>query len=252
MGIYNCEDTLGEALESLLAQTYQNFKVIMCDDGSVDSTYKIACEYSKKYPEKFILLKNSENIKLAATLNRCLKYVDTEYVARMDGDDISLPHRFQKQIDFLDLYQEYAFVSSPMIYFDENNIRIGKVIEEPSKYDFIRGTPFCHAPVMIRAFALKAVDGYDSSIKRSEDYDLWSRLYTSNYKGFNITEPLYKMRDDFNAYKRRTYCSRIEEFIIRKRVYSRLNIPWYYWIYSIRPLLVGLLPFFIYKRFRRI
>ena len=88
MGIYNCAQTLVEALDSLLAQTCQDFKVIMCDDGSNDNTFEIAQTYVDRYPGKFILIKNVQNMKLAATLNHCLEYVDTEYVARMDGDDL--------------------------------------------------------------------------------------------------------------------------------------------------------------------
>jgi len=64
MGIYNCETTLKESIESLLSQTCQNFNVIICDDGSTDNSYFIAKEYHDKYPEKFILLRNSSNMGL--------------------------------------------------------------------------------------------------------------------------------------------------------------------------------------------
>ena len=161
MGIYNCATTLSEALDSLLAQTYQDFKVIMCDDGSKDNTIEVAQCYVDKYPGKFILLKNEKNLKLAATLNHCLKYVDTEYVARMDGDDLSVPERFEKEIEFLDDHPEYALVSCPMIHFDENgDFRKGKAIEQPTNRDFRFGTPFCHAPVMVRSSVYRLVEGY--------------------------------------------------------------------------------------------
>ena len=94
MGIYNCAPTLSEALDSLLTQTCQDFKVIMCDDGSKDNTIEVAQSYVNKYPEKFLLIKNERNMGLNFTLNHCLDYADTEFCARMDGDDISLPHRF--------------------------------------------------------------------------------------------------------------------------------------------------------------
>ena len=108
MGIYNCAPTLAEALDSLLAQTYQGFKVIMCDDGSSDNTVEVAQTYVNRYPDKFIIAKNGHNMGLNFTLNHCLEYVDTEYVARMDGDDISLPQRFEKEIAFLDEHSEMA------------------------------------------------------------------------------------------------------------------------------------------------
>ena len=70
MGIYNCADTLSESLDSLLNQTYQNFVVIMCDDGSKDNTYEVARDYADRYPEKFLLLKNEKNMGLNFTLNK--------------------------------------------------------------------------------------------------------------------------------------------------------------------------------------
>src|SRR5690625_5567791 len=119
MAIYNCAPTLKEAIDSLYAQTYNNFKLVLCDDASTDNTYEIAKQYAEKH-DNIVLIQNEKNMKLAYSLNRCLEYADTEYVARMDGDDISLPTRFEKQIKFLDEHPEYAVVSSPMIYFYEN------------------------------------------------------------------------------------------------------------------------------------
>ena len=103
MGIYNCATTLPEAIDSLYAQTYKDFKLILCDDGSTDNTYEVAKKYADKY-DNIVLLRNEKNMKLAYTLNHCLEYADTEYVARMDGDDISIPERFEKQIKFLDTH----------------------------------------------------------------------------------------------------------------------------------------------------
>lgn len=206
MGIYNCAPTLAEALDSLLAQTYQSFKVIMCDDGSTDNTVQVARRYVEKYPGRFMLIRNEKNLKLAATLNHCLEYVDTEYVARMDGDDISLPERFEKEIEFLDKHPEYALVSCPMIYFDEKgDFLTGNANGEVTSEHFRYGTPFCHAPVMVRTNVYRAVDGYTTAAKteRMEDYYLWYKIYKAGYKGFNLSSPLYKMRDDRNARVRR-------------------------------------------------
>ncbi|MDK0922904.1 glycosyltransferase family 2 protein, partial [Clostridium perfringens] len=95
MGIYNCEKTLSDCIDSLLNQTYTNWELIMCDDSSTDCTYKIAKRYAEKY-NNIILLRNETNKKLSATLNRCLEVAKGEYVARMDADDIALPTRLEK------------------------------------------------------------------------------------------------------------------------------------------------------------
>ena len=254
MGIYNCATTLVEALDSLYAQTYQNFQIIMCDDGSIDNTFTIAQEYAKNH-SNIILLKNDCNRGLNYTLNYCLEYVDTEYVARMDGDDISLPTRFEKEIAFLDSHPEYAIVSCPMIYFDENgDYKVGQTkYTDPIKRDFILSTPFCHAPCMVRSIAYKAVNGYsvDKRLIRVEDYHLWFKMYAAGYKGHNLSEPLYKMRDDRNATRRRTLSNRLNEVYVKHIGYKMLQLPIYSQIYAIRPLLVWLLPNPIYNYLHR-
>ena len=116
MGIYNCAETLPEAIDSVLTQTFSDWQLILCDDGSKDNTYGIAKEYQGRFPEKILLLQNEQNMGLNHTLNRCLQVASGEYVARMDGDDISLPTRLEKEAAFLDAHPEYAIVSTPMIF----------------------------------------------------------------------------------------------------------------------------------------
>ena len=250
MGIYNVEDTLREALDSIFIQTYQNFEIIMCDDGSSDNTLEVATEYKEKYPDKIVILRNGKNMGLNYTLNRCLDRVTGEYVARMDGDDICVPTRFEKQAKFLQENPDYAFVSSPMIYFDETgDFGMGQAVECPQKTDFIVGTPFCHAPVMIRTEAYKKVGGYtvDKWMLRVEDINLWFKLYEAGYKGYNIQEPLYKMRDDREAASRRKFRYRLNDTYTRIVGFHRLKMPLRYYPYTIRPILIGLIPAPLYR-----
>lgn len=249
MSIYNCSGTLKQALDSLLAQSYQGFKVVLCDDCSTDNTLEIAQQYKVKYPDKFILIRNKVNSRLPYSLNHCLEYADTEYVARMDGDDLSKPERFQKEIEFLDNHPEFAIVSCAMEYFDENGVfKTGKVVPEPGKKNFIGTTPHAHAPVMLRTAAIKAVGGYtvERWTRRGQDVHLWAKLYSAGYRGYNLVDALYMMRDDSSAYKRRTvtegwYSVRRNYEIFKMMGISRLNI------YGLlRPLFVALLPKGIY------
>ncbi|MBQ4120190.1 MAG: glycosyltransferase [Clostridia bacterium] len=249
MGIYNCADTLAEAIDSILAQTYPHWKLIMCDDGSADDTYEIAKQYAEKYPEKIIVIKNEKNKGLNYTLNHCLKYADTEYIARMDGDDISLPQRFEKEIEFLENNPQYSIVSCPMIYFDETgDFRTGKVSGEPNINNIAKGTPFCHAPCLVKAETYHAVNGYavDDKRLRVEDWDLWVRMYEKGYRGYNLSEPLYKMRDDRNAYSRRKFKYRINEARVTASAIKKLKLSKKYYIWMLRPIIVGLLPKSIY------
>lgn len=251
MGIYNCADTLIEALESLEAQTYKDFKVVLCDDGSKDNTLEVAKKWAEQH-SNYIVIKNERNMKLAATLNHCLDYADTEYVARMDGDDLSIPTRFEKELKFLDEHPEYAFVSCPMIFFDENgDYRVGKAKERPEKVDFTRNTPFCHAPVLMRREALESIGRYTAEPKteRIEDYYLWHKFYCKGYKGYNLQEPLYKMRNGREAFARRKVSDRWRGYKITIEVCRNLGFP-HPWTYGILGLLKALVPSYLVRLIR--
>lgn len=253
MGIYNCAPTLPEALDSLLNQTYKEFKIILCDDGSKDNTYAVAQRYAEKF-SNIILIKNKKNMGLNYTLNHCLEYADTEYIARMDGDDISLPTRFEKEIKFLDEHPEVGVVSAPMIYFDENGeFRRGKGNGEVMAKDFVKGSPICHAPCMARTAVFKAVGGYsvDDKLLRMEDYHLWFKIYSAGYKLYMLDVCLYKMRDDEHAIARRNWMTRRNEAYVKHIGYKMLGLPWYYQVYCIVPILKYFAPTFVYKWFHR-
>ena len=249
MGIYNCAETLAESLDSLLAQTYNDWNLVMCDDGSIDETYEVAEKYRSDYPDRIKLIKNERNMGLNHTLNRCLELADGEYIARQDGDDISLPSRFEKEAAALDAHPEIAVVSTAMSYFDENGTwGQNHPIEFPQNNDFIDGTPFCHAPAMVRREAYMKVGGYtvNKKLLRVEDYDLWVKMYALGYRGMNLSEPLYAMRDDRNAYARRKFKYRINEFHVRIKAAKMLKLPFKAYMYSFRPILVGLMPKWLY------
>ena len=249
MGIYNCASTLVEALDSLYAQTYQDFKIVLCEDGSTDDTYNVASEYAENH-ENVTLVRNEKNMGLNYTLNRCLEYADTEYCARMDGDDISLPTRFEKEIKFLDAHPEYAIVSTQMQHFDSDGIfRVGTGKGEPDVRTYPKSVPFCHAPCMVRTEAYRAVGGYtvDKRLLRQEDYHLWIKMYKHGYRGYTIDEPLYMMRDDRNAVRRRNFISRRNEAYVKHLACKMLNLPFYYNLYCLKPLILSITPTWIYN-----
>lgn len=254
MGIFNCAATLPEAIDSILAQTYANWELILCDDGSSDNTFAVAEAYRQNHPNKIILLKNPQNLGLNRTLNRCGEAATGEYIARMDGDDISFPERFEKEVAFLEAHPEYAIVSCPMIYFDENgDWGKGRSIARPKPWQLLFSTPFCHAPCMLRAEAFRAVRGYSEDPKtlRAEDYYLWFCLYAAGYRGANLPEHLYKMRDDENATRRRTFRYAFNEAYVRWQGYRMLKLPVIGYICAIRPILVNLLPRWLYRILHR-
>ena len=241
IGIYNCAPYLQEALDSLYAQSYQDFKIILCDDGSSDDTYAIAKANADSH-DNVVLIRNEKNMGLNYTLNHCLEYADTEYCARMDGDDISLPTRFEKEVRFLDEHPEFAIVTTPMKYFDEKGVfRVGTGGKEPKLTDFPKASPFCHAPCMVRKEAYDAVGGYTvaNNLLREEDYHLWIKMYQKGYRGYTLEEPLYMMRDDRNAARRRSFKVRRNEAYVKHL--------FYYHIYCLKPLILGIMPTWLYR-----
>ena len=250
MGIYNCESTLAEALDCIVNQTYDNWEIILCDDCSEDGTIKVAQDYVGKYPDKIILLKNKQNMGLNFTLNKCLKEAKGEYIARMDGDDICALDRFEKEVKVLDENDDIAIVSTEMEFFDESGAW-GKtnVLKQPQAKDFISATQFCHAACMVRKEAYLAVDGYsvDKKLLRVEDYHLWVKMYAKGFKGVNIKEVLYSMRDDRNAISRRKFKYRINEAYVKAYAIRELNLSKKNYIYCLKPIIIGLLPTCIYK-----
>ena len=254
MGVYNCENTLAEAIDSIIQQTYTNWELIICDDGSNDNTLKIAMEYAEK-DSRIRILKNNKNIGLNATLNRCWKNATGDYIARMDGDDISLIDRFEKEIEVLTDNPDIQIVSCPMILFDEKS-EWGrtKSIKYPKAEDIICGTAICHAPVMMQRICMEKAQGYSQNPKtlRVEDVDLWLRLYEKGYRCCNIQEPLYKMRNDQNALNRRKYKYRINETYVKLKACKCLKLGVKYYLIAFKPMIVGLVPAQLRNSIRRV
>lgn len=244
MGIYNCSETLEAAIESLLSQTYSNWELIMCDDCSTDTTFDMASSYAKKY-SNIKLLKNEVNKGLAASLNECLKHINGQYIARMDADDISLPKRFEKQVEFLNTHPDYSVVGSAVILFDgESDLNIRTVKEKPLKKDIVLNVPHIHPTIMMRREVYRDLKGYTvlPRTRRAEDLDLWCRFHQKGYQGYNLQEPLLKYREGINDYKKRTFKNSIRGAQTLYIGIKSLKLPKWYYFYLLKPLIATLLP----------
>lgn len=254
MGIYNCEGTLGKSIESILAQTYGDWELIMCDDGSSDNTYHIAKYYANLYPEKIFLYKNRKNKGLSYTLNKCMKRAHGEYIARQDGDDYSHIERFRKEADFLDNHLEFSIVGCNVNFLDETGIwgytKFSGIVK---KEDFIYGTPFSHPTVMIRKDAILDVGGYSNTkyLLRVEDYHLWLKMYIKGYIGFNLNEIMYDYTDDRMAMLRRTPINRVNLFRLMLWGYRQLGIPYRYYCIPFKHIVMMVIPKKLYSIIHR-
>lgn len=254
MGIYNCEDTLAESIESIIDQTYIYWELIICDDCSNDNTLEVAEKYSDRYPDKIKLLKNEKNLTLGPTLNKCLEYASGEYIARQDADDISHKERLEKQIDFFRNDKEYSLVGTSMITFDEKaETGNRRTTEIPEAKDMMYGSVFAHATIMIKADCIKKLEGYSNNLNRRgvEDYDLWFRFFEKGYKGYNMQESLYYVREDSEAYKRKNYKRRKNEILTMLDGRKVLGLDFKYSLCIIKPLIALLTPNWMLMKYHK-
>ena len=244
-GAYNvCGHYLFEkSIKSILAQTFEDFEFIICDDGSTDKTFENLLRL-RECDGRIRLIKNEENLGLAATLNRCIEISEGEYIARHDCDDLSSPDRLEKQVSLLDGRRDISLLGSYAYLFDQTGVW-GKAVfpTEISKKDFLFSSPHLHGSVIFRKEALIRAGGYRvaKETRRCEDYDLFMRMHVFA-KSANLDEYLYYFCEDKNTYKRRKYRYRIDEAKVRIKGFKLLGLmPWAFF-YAIKPLIVGLIP----------
>ena len=253
MACYNCEESIAAAIDSILAQTYKNWELIICNDCSTDNTLKVLKEYEMEFPNRIKIIENEVNKKLPASLNHCLKYVTGTYVARMDGDDTSHPERLEKQVAYLQNHPDINLVGTAMEVFNGKEI-IGtiKKVENPTKYDMKTSPCFCHATILTYKYVYDKLNGYSLCKRavRCEDVDLWYRFFAEGYNGANIQECLYRVIDDENAYKRRNFSNRINAMRTMFFGYRLLKFPIHWYPIVLSPVIKGLVPRFLYTFLR--
>ena len=194
--VYNCPEYVGEAIESMLAQAFLDYEMIVIDDGSQDDTLSVV----KRYSDPRIRVLTQANRGLAGTLNRGIGLARGRYVARQDQDDVSMPERLAKQVGFLDSHPECGLVGTWAEIW-QDRARTDRAHRHPAdnsslKYELLLNNPFVHSSVMIRKSALDRVGAYSTDKGRQppEDYELWSRI-AREFEVANVPEVLHRYRE---------------------------------------------------------
>ena len=177
--VWNGETFLAAALESILRQTLSSFELIVIDDGSTDASAAIAEKFACSDDRVRVLRRAHEG--LSASLNAGMAAVRGEYVARMDADDISVPHRLQKQVEYLDAHPACAAVGAWIEVIDEAGLPVGRKTFVKTHEEILAAllqgiSAIAHPTVVMRRDVLRAAGGYDASRYPSDDLDLWFRL----------------------------------------------------------------------------
>lgn len=198
MPVYNGEEFLCEAIESILSQSYQSFEFIIIDDGSTDGSLEIINSYAKA-DQRILVMENKRNIGLARSLNKGLEIAQGSYIARQDADDRSAEHRFKAQLAHALSHPEIDLIGSDSFVIDIN----GEVVCHNQAFSKItdrwkalleRKAIFPHGSAFIKRDKLLEVGGYDERFYYSQDGELWLRLLDAGAKVHTISLPLYYYR----------------------------------------------------------
>lgn len=252
MGVKNGEKTLPASLNSLCAQTFSDFEVIACDDGSSDRTWEILDSYQDFLPGLKIL-RNVKSMGLAYSLNRCIKEASGIYLARQDADDLSELSRLGEQESFLSNHPEISVLGTYARIVDAEGIPWGDYCppEEATKCEWLKGNQLIHPSVMMRTEVIKAAGSYDPAAVRIEDYELWLRLLGRGARLATLPRFLYRYRWTLADYRRKRFPDRMREAKLLFETCREWHIPFIDRVCSLKPLAAGLVPDFLLYRFHR-
>jgi glycosyltransferase involved in cell wall biosynthesis len=241
--VYNGADVVGNAIDSVLAQSWGDFELLIIDDGSMDTTTRVIAAYAD---QRIRLVHNDSNLGITATLNRGLGLARGKYIARMDADDVCHPLRLERQIRFLDASPETGVVGSwteivstasdsrtaartmarAIVY---KALRIDSYVFHPQsdaeiRFFMIFNCPLSHPSIMVRR---TVVDEYDLryEFRFAEDYEFWARCAQRTQLA-NIPEVLLTYRQhSSNTSKKYAADYRACANLVRVRQLETLGIP---------------------------
>tara|TARA_B110000008_G_scaffold261537_1_gene283010 strand:+ start:69 stop:758 length:690 start_codon:yes stop_codon:yes gene_type:complete len=196
MSAYNSQDTIGEALDSLVNQTYKNIEILVIDDGSKDKTFKICLDYAKNF-KNIVVQRGKKNIGLTKSLNLLINMSNGNLIARQDADDISDKRRIEKQVNFLNKYNLDAVTSRAKVINQDRTIpRFSYYL--PKKIVIKYKNPFIHGSLLIKKTLIQKLGGYDEMFYYAQDYKLMSDLISAEGKIRIMKEPLYLLNMENN------------------------------------------------------
>ncbi len=239
MPFYNAEKFLDESIQSILNQTFTDFEFIIINDASTDNSDKVVQKYLKD--KRIIYIKNKENKGIVHNLNKGIKIAKADVIARMDGDDISMPERFEKQYRFMQDNKDISIIGAQAQTINTDGKKLEKMSFETDvniiekKFFYIDN--FLHPLIMYRKKDVINVGLYREQFNLVEDNDLYLRLLFGEYRGANLNSTLLEYRKHDNStdkyFKRkvwRLFKMRIQLLVkykvldLKKYLYTFLNL----------------------------
>jgi len=205
MSVYNGQKYLQEAIESILSQTFTDFEFLIINDGSIDSSSEILHKYAQE-DNRISIVNNERNIGLTKSLNKGLRLAKGQYIARMDADDISLPKRLEKQVEFMEKNPCIGLLGTFARAIDIHGKEFAQLRYPESHNEIvlrlIKDNLFCHGSVVFRRECFNKVGSYRELFLSAQDYDLWLRI-SEHFKTANLPSFLYQLRRSKESITRR-------------------------------------------------
>ncbi len=247
MGVYYRREDAGllrRSVESVLDQTFADFELLICDDGSTAEARDALDGYAAR-DGRIRLLRPGGKYSLPAKLNECLRRARGRYIARMDDDDWSHPERFAKQYAALEQERNVSLVGC-CVNLCRGGACVGvrELPEYPQVRDFYFTSPFVHPALMLRREALEAIGGYceEEYCSLCEDYDMLMRLYARGCRGKNLRERLLDYTLPPPGKRNRTVRDRLHEAQMRGRRFRELGVLREAWPYVAKPVALAFVP----------
>lgn len=225
--VYNAEKYIGKTLESVLNQTYSNFEVIIIDDCGTDNSMNVVRKYAD---ERFKIIVNNRNSGIAYSRNLAIGISKGKYIAILDNDDIAMPIRLEKQVDFLEQHQDIDVVGGQSIWIDENEDMIRDAIPLPENPDYIKTSflfenMYNNSETMIRKSLVDTNNiTYQEGMQGMEDFRFW--IDCSKVGRFSNIDDV--------VLKRRMTDENTTSQILREKKSERLHVYWKLQEYSLK------------------
>lgn len=237
---YNRENLIGNAIESVLAQTYTSWELFIIDDGSSDHTDEVVKQYTDP---RIHYIKMEKNRFYCYAANYGLKYCKGEYIAFLNSDDAWFPHKLEKQIGFMEHHLDYGACFTEVVLTDNEGKDISEECDsmcqlfatrksnqaEWLQFFLYHGNSLCHPSALIRKYVLDEIGNFNLYYCQLADFDLWARIVTK-YPIDVLPEPLIYFRWDVkegnqisSTTKQHLTRSYNEHILIRKQLVERLT-----------------------------
>ena len=195
MSVYNDENNVANAIQSILDQTFEDFEFLIIDDCSTDNTYEEMTKFLNDSRVKLYV--NEENIGLTKSLNKLIEESSGKYIFRQDSDDISFNNRLDEQIKILET-KDVKTCTTRAIDINNNKIIPGLSSWIPKKITMKFKNPYIHGTLAIEKLLLNSIGNYSEEFYYSQDFRLYLDLLQKNEKIYEIKKPLYKLNTSNN------------------------------------------------------